>query len=794
MCVCVAEFDSYEREDPTGRVVRREWLRLYEEREHTRELLHLADMHKVAVEGIKNLLKSNKNMAETARANQQKKLLDILSGLKAKIRELEQQQVGLKAKIRELEQRQIRKYDDVALIKLYEDRKYLSERCNTLRDLHNGAVDGICNLLKSKKSICERANANQNRPDSRPPCTVVEHIGLPNFPTEDDIEVIVTKLIEIGDIRRTASVWRERSRHKLEQTFQSLPKLPDSYTLSKNEFVSKSSDIEIVPKLCALLKYWRVALNVWVGPIQKLEEENPIGMQLKEDQYSSSEGMPISVLNGVCGSKKQAVAVLTYWWDEDLQTLLNMIVALVEREDPTGLVVSREWLRLYEEREHTRESCYIWQDMHKGAVEGIKNLLKSNKNMAETARANQVGTYMSADFYTKKLLDIISGLKAKLRELEQQSPSGTTTAPSPPLPSSEKADLQMREPRGREEKIGCRLSLALRGPVPNKLRGYDDEQLLTPYEERQFFGGRCNELHDLHNGAVEGVCSLLESRKGLLETAKSNEKKLLDEIDGLEAKIKELEQEQFESHRRKDEAEQDDWRVLRREWLRLYEEREHTRESCYIWQDMHKGAVEGIKNLLKSNKNMAETARANQVGTYIRPAAAAAAPPPRPPLRGSEGKIRKYDDVALIKLYEDRKYLSERCNTLRDLHNGAVDGICNLLKSKKSICERANANQRKLLERIDGLEAKIKELEWQLPAAPPPRPPPRPPSKSSPTARENELDEREKDACVKELKAQERADCPPISLPTFYILPSLVWSVPSRPSPAAPTFSDSWSS
>ncbi|CEM03277.1 unnamed protein product [Vitrella brassicaformis CCMP3155] len=90
------------------------------------------------------------------------------------------------------------------------------------------------------------------------------------------------------------------------------------------------------------------------------------------------------------------------------------------------------------------------------------------------------------------------------------------------------------------------------------------------------------------------------------------------------------------------------------------------------------------------------------------------------PRIGAKGEvlveIRKYDDVALIKLYEDRKYLSERCKTLRDLHNGAVDGICNLLKSRRSICERANANQRKLLERIDGLEAKIKELEWQSPA------------------------------------------------------------------------------
>ncbi|CEM03278.1 unnamed protein product [Vitrella brassicaformis CCMP3155] len=106
------------------------------------------------------------------------------------------------------------------------------------------------------------------------------------------------------------------------------------------------------------------------------------------------------------------------------------------REDPTGLVVRREWLRLYEEREHTRESCYIWQDMHKGAVEGIENLLESNKKMAETAQANQ----------QKKLLDIISGLKAKLRELEQQqSPTTSSTTSSPPAsPSPSKSSPKPR--------------------------------------------------------------------------------------------------------------------------------------------------------------------------------------------------------------------------------------------------------------------------------------------------------------------------------------------------------------
>ncbi|CEM03272.1 unnamed protein product [Vitrella brassicaformis CCMP3155] len=89
-----------------------------------------------------------------------------------------------------------------------------------------------------------------------------------------------------------------------------------------------------------------------------------------------------------------------------------------------------------------------------------------------------------------------------------------------------------------------------------ELRQYDDEKLLSLYEERKFLERRCNELHALHNGAVEGVCKLLKSRQGLLETAESNQEKLLGEIDGLEAKIAELQQQVADEKQQCHDAEQ----------------------------------------------------------------------------------------------------------------------------------------------------------------------------------------------------------------------------------------------
>ncbi|CEM03276.1 unnamed protein product [Vitrella brassicaformis CCMP3155] len=511
-------FESYRRKDEAEqddwRVLRREWLRLYEGREHARESCYIwQDMHKGAVEGINKLLKSNKNMA--ARANQ-KKLLDIISGLKAKIRELEEPQSTvtdygnlwrgkrmdtmlpvLIKRLNKMQQQPVappwytqQVYEAVSkwnspylaeVIEVLEDSLYFyivmghaqgETMAKVVKDLTKvgGRVpDAMCKeiafgLLTALDTLYtgQVAAGELVHRDVKPnnivltdqgailvdfdSCVFVNRPPPPTsfLPGADGFrapEVYLadwaSKWSPAGDIWAAGVCLTCRD---LMLVGRPLPLRRHNPTETLHCRVNKLKAQEradyprislptfcILPSHCLECRCGRVQRGIQLGPRSALaaarharrESENSAAAAMRAlnkyaelcntvvGYHTNKARLHIAqklVADMVAEAKKTKSTIA----DEHDEIDEEEASASYKREDPTGRIVRREWLRLYEEREHTRESCYIWQDMHKGAVEGIKKLLKSNKNMAETARANE-----------KKLLDIISGLKAKIRELKQ---------------------------------------------------------------------------------------------------------------------------------------------------------------------------------------------------------------------------------------------------------------------------------------------------------------------------------------------------------------------------------------
>ncbi|CEM03275.1 unnamed protein product [Vitrella brassicaformis CCMP3155] len=438
---------------------------------------------------------------------------------------------------------EIRKYDDVALIKLYEDRKYLSERCKTLRDLHNGAVDGICNLLKSRKSICERANANQRKllkiidrleakikeleqqspatsstsstttpaslPPSPPPPPPAVHMDAQASPATADTAVGDQATSLRAKETQTEVAAKDQGVNTVEASevhtspAPSPPDAsPDADPLSTEQTTEKGDEERAVTK----------------GRGERAEGRGRMMITSTSRPIAKRGGPVRGALRGQLPRKKQGGekcvnTVKRYPNELAVQHYQDLQAKEIRKYDDVALI------KLYEDRKYLSERCKTLRDLHNGAVDGICNLLKSKKSICERANANQ-----------RKLLDKIDGLEAKIAELEQQRSPATSSTTSPP---ASPPPLQRAGPPAHA---------AADHP---ELRNYSDEQLLSLYESRNHWRESCYIWQDMQKEAVEGIKNLLKSNKKMAETAQANQqKKLLDIISGLKAKLRELEEQQ----------------------------------------------------------------------------------------------------------------------------------------------------------------------------------------------------------------------------------------------------------